>query len=144
MMSCKLKINTKHERRKLSHSRPKPIRIEKRYVEKFHLDLRNRLIALEDQDQNNNNYINVNEMNNNIIKALVGEASKHTLEQAICRNKESHEETPRSEKTNKRQRKNRSCRVEQTNLKKSSDKTQETTAQAQSNKVKVSKWRKRN
>ena len=71
---CRVKIDTKRERRHLFHHTPEHLRVSPFYVEEFTIKLQNRNAALEEEDRNINE-TTVNNVNN-IVKSLVATAKE--------------------------------------------------------------------
>ena len=71
---CRVKVDTKRERRHLFHHTPEHLRVPPFYVEEFTIKLQNRNAALEEEDGNINE-TTVNNLNN-IVKSLVATAKE--------------------------------------------------------------------
>ena len=71
---CRVKIDTRRERRHLFHHTPQHLRVPPFYVEEFTIKLQNRNAALEEEDGN----INETTVNNpkNVVKPLVATAKE--------------------------------------------------------------------
>lgn len=88
MVRCKIQIDTKLERQKLFHSKQEPLRVSKQFEKDFQIDLKNRFAVLEElEEENNNNEVNVNDLNNNIIKPMIA-AGKKKLENHFQKNRQ--------------------------------------------------------
>ena len=83
MVRCRVKIDTKRERRHLFHHTPEPLRESPFYVEEFRIKLQNRNAALEEEDGN----INETTVNNpkNVVKPLVATAKEFATPRKIAK-----------------------------------------------------------
>ena len=83
MVRCRVKIDTKRERRHLFHHTPEPLRESPFYVEEFTIKLQNRNAALEEEDGN----INETTVNNpkNVVKPLVATAKEFATPRKIAK-----------------------------------------------------------
>ena len=83
MVRCRVKIDTKRERRHFFHHTPEPLRESPFYVEEFRIKLQNRNAALEEEDGN----INETTVNNpkNVVKPLVATANEFATPRKIAK-----------------------------------------------------------
>ena len=80
---CRVKIDTKRERRHLFHHTPEHLRVSPFYVEEFTIKLQNRNAALEEEDGKINE-TTVNNVNN-IVKSLVATAKEFETPRKIAK-----------------------------------------------------------
>ena len=80
---CRVKIDTRRERRHLFHHTPEHLRVPSFYVEEFTIKLQNRNAALEEEDGNINE-TTVNNVNN-IVKSLVATAKEFETPRKIAK-----------------------------------------------------------
>ena len=80
---CRVKIDTKRERRHLFHHTPEHLRVSPFYVEEFTIKLQNRNATLEEEDGKINE-TTVNNVNN-IVKSLVATAKEFETPRKIAK-----------------------------------------------------------
>ena len=83
MVRCRVKIDTKRERRHLFHHTAEPLRVLPFFVEEFRIKLQNRNAALEEEGGN----INETTVNNpkNVVKPLVPTAKEFATPRKIAK-----------------------------------------------------------